>query len=308
MIAVCLLAVGASCLAWWSLEHWGGAGRLEARVLALKAQAPASDGPGGPMTRLGELLYKRLWVSRRLERRLRLAGSELTVGSFVGLWAIAGALGIWAAGALSGSVAGAVAGCVAGLSVPWLVLEQRIQRRQVAFQQLLPDALMLIVNALRAGNTLQQAFLLVSEQVPEPVASEFKLTLREIGWGLPIDAAIEALADRVGSADLDLIATAMLVQRETGGNLSEVLLRLHASLRERIRLAGEIRSLTGQGRLTAGILLLLPVGVAAMLAVTSPDYLTPLVVDPRGQAVIAVALGLQAIGGGLLYRLIRVPA
>lgn len=185
---------------------------------------------------------------------------------------------------------------VLGWLTPTFLLRQGIARRQKLFMQQLPDALTIIANALRSGYSFLQAMDVVSREMPEPVAKEFSLVLREARVNIPLEEALTHLVERVQSPDLDLVVTAVLIQRQVGGNLSEVLDKIGGTVRERIRLKGEIRTLTAQGRLSGYVISALPVLLALLEQAIMPGSLAPLFHHPVGIAMLVMAVLMQLIG------------
>jgi tight adherence protein B len=224
---------------------------------------------------------------------------------------------------LAGSVASAVFGflvsyfwlpdllicIVLGVLFAWLptfVLQIKRARRLRRFEQGLPDAIELICRALRAGHSLSAAIEIVGQEAAEPVRTEFREVYRQQNFGLPHRDALLQLARRVPSPDLQFVITAMLVQKETGGNLVDILERTTAVVRDRIRIEGEVRIYTAQGRLTGLILGLLPIIMFFLISVANHDYTKVLVEDPLGRKLIYTGMGLMLLGGVLIRKIVNV--
>jgi tight adherence protein B len=215
-------------------------------------------------------------VARRLALRLAQANIRMTVPEFV---VIDGSLGVVFAAlgfVLRQHIVSAVATGVVGLAVPWLLLEWRRQKRIKAFHDQLIDVLTLVVGSLRGGHALLTALDLVSKELGAPASEEFERVLREIGFGLSQSEALNNLVARMETDDLQLIVTAVNISHEVGGNLSLVLEKITETLRERIRLQGEIRVLTTQQRLTSYVLAALPFVLAIVLGVMNPGWMMQL--------------------------------
>ncbi|HWI63998.1 MAG TPA: type II secretion system F family protein [Symbiobacteriaceae bacterium] len=185
---------------------------------------------------------------------------------------------------------------LAGWLAPHFLLARSEKNRLKTFNLQLPDALSIIANALRSGYSFLQAMDVVSREMPDPIAKEFSLVLRETRVNIPVEEALFNLVGRIKSADLDLMVTAVSIQRQVGGNLAEVLDKISGTIKDRIRLQGEIRTLTTQGRFSGWIVSLLPIGLAVMFQVISPGYLTPLVTNPIGWFLVVVGVVMQGIG------------
>lgn len=197
----------------------------------------------------------------------------------------------------------AVAGACATL--PWARIAFARYRRLRAFEKALPHAVDMMARSLRAGHSTAGAIEIMAQGAPEPASSEFSEVFRQQNFGLPLRDALMQLIDRVPSADLRVLVTAIVVQRETGGNLVEVLDRTTNVIRERQRLQGEIRVQTAQGRLTGWILTLLPVVVMGLINVMDPGYSKPLLNDPFGHKLLLLCAGLIAMGALVINRIIN---
>jgi tight adherence protein B len=191
-------------------------------------------------------------------------------------------------------VASAVIGALIGGFVPGMYVSSQQRKRLQKFNDQLPDMLNLMVNGLRAGYSTMQAMEAVSKELPSPINDEFKRVVQEIQIGISMEAALENLLRRIPSDDLDFVVTAINVQREVGGNLSEILDNISFTIRERIRIKGEVRVLTAQVRTSGTVLSLIPFGLTLILWFLNPEYL--LSVTAGGQIctaiIICVVLGL----------------
>lgn len=195
---------------------------------------------------------------------------------------------------------------LAGLASPFLLLMFQRGRRVKQFNDALPDAIDMMSRALKAGHSVSSAIEVVAEQAREPVASEFREVFRKQNFGLPYREALIALADRVPSADLRFLVTAMMVQKETGGNLTEILDRTAYVIRERLRIYGEVKTKTAQGRLTGTILAALPVILGVIINTMNPGYAHPLIATPVGHKLLMLGAGLITVGSLLIQRIVRI--
>ena len=191
---------------------------------------------------------------------------------------------------------GGLAGGALGLVIPYKVLARRKKRRLKKFERQLPDALDLLARGLRAGHAFPTGLQQVAKEMPDPLGSEFFETFREFNHGLDLNTALLNLCDRVDLRDLAFFTTAVLIQRETGGNLTEILEKISILIRERFKLTEQVKALTAEGRLSGVILLVLPPLLAGMLMVFNPKYESQLFIHPMGQVLCAVALGFQLLG------------
>jgi tight adherence protein B len=196
----------------------------------------------------------------------------------------------------------AVAGACATL--PWARIAFARYRRLRAFEKALPHAVDMMARSLRAGHSTAGAIEIMAQGAPEPASSEFSEVFRQQNFGLPVRDALMQLLDRVPSQDLRVVVTAICVQRETGGNLVEVLDRTVHVIRERQRIQGEIRTQTAQGRMTGWILTLLPVVVMGLINVMDPGYSKPLLDDPVGHKLLLLCACLILLGAFFINRII----
>jgi tight adherence protein B len=251
-------------------------------------------------------LLEHFQFSTGLKTLLLQAGSGWTVGTLfiysaaVGIVTFLVAYVFFPAVLLDGGVA------ALGLMAPTMYLKHRRYRRLSAFNSGLPDAIDLMARALRAGHSLSSAIEVLSEQSGAGVATEFNIVFRQQNFGLPLRDALLQMADRVPSSDLRFLVTAMLVQKETGGNLTEILDRTAHVIRERIRIGGEVRVKTAQGRLTGTILSLLPVLMLILTSLINPEYARILLHDPVGQKLLYIGAGLILVGSFFIRRIVDI--
>lgn len=198
-------------------------------------------------------------------------------------------------------------GCAGvGMVVPWGHLYYRKWRRLGEIQRQLPDALELIGRALRAGHALFVGMKMVGGEMRDPIAGEFQRGFDEISMGVSVPESLSHMADRVELVDVKFFVTSVNIQRETGGNLAEIIDSLGRLIRKRFELKMKIQALSAEGRISALILMLLPFGMAMVLNFVSPEYLTPLFTDPMGQAMVAGALVMMIFGGIVMKKMIAI--
>jgi tight adherence protein B len=189
---------------------------------------------------------------------------------------------------------------------PYLYLRNAARKRLQAFEELFPEALDLIARSLRGGHTLTTSLAVVSEELPDPVKSEFRALYEQHNYGLPLAQVLRALASRVPLMDVRFFVTAVITQRETGGNLAEVLDNLAAVTRDRFRVRQHLRVLTAQGRITGWILGLFPAVLAVLLTLFNPAHMNAFFSDPVGIQLLELAVVMQAIGALVIRRIVRV--
>jgi len=197
-----------------------------------------------------------------------------------------------------------VAGVLATVPLAWALLKRK--RRLAAFARQLPDALELIARALRAGHSLAAGFNLVSEEMADPIQKEFNRVYEAQNLGVPLDESLEEMTERVPNLDLRFFATAVILQRQMGGDLSEILDKIGTLIRERFKIWGQIQSLTGEGRLSGIVLLALPPVLFLVMYRLNPGYVMVLFTDPLGKQMLAVALVLQVLGALVIRKIVNI--
>jgi tight adherence protein B len=279
--------------------------------------AVADEAPAQQSTNLSAALNRAIagrGFADRIQRELARADVKLNVAEYLSLHVLL-ALGLFALGWLLGGRSlfiGTLAG-IGALFVPRMYLGYQQRKRLRTFDGQLGDMLNLVVNGLRAGYSPMQALESVGRELPPPISVEFHRVVQEIQLGLPQEAALANLTRRVPSADLDFVVTAMNVQREVGGNLAEILDNISYTIRERVRIKGEIATLTAQGQITAWIITLLPIGLGLFLYIINRDYMgnifgPPIVfgVPICGIAMIVTALVMIATGFAIVQKIVDI--
>ncbi len=199
-----------------------------------------------------------------------------------------------------------VLGFAVGYIVPLLIVQRKISLRQKKFNEQIADALVLISSSLRSGYSFMQAIEMVGREMHPPISEEFYRVLREINLGVTTDEAMNHMADRINSTDLDLVVTAVLIQRQIGGNLTEILDNIANTIRERVRIKGQIRTLTAQGRLSGIIIGSLPFAMAMVLYVINPGYIIPLFTQSTGQLLLILAFFNELFGIMLIKNIVDI--
>jgi len=204
------------------------------------------------------------------------------------------------------SITASAALALIAASAPGIYVNSRKRSIINKIEQQLPDTLALISNTLKSGYSFLQAVDAAGRELPPPVSLEFQHILREINLGVSTEKALESLVKRVQSQDLELIIMAVLIQRQTGGNLSEILDNISETIRSRIKIKGEIKILTAQGRISGLIISLLPLALVILLNMINPSYISVLFKHQLGWAMLAMAVLMQGIGIYLIRRIIRI--
>jgi len=207
---------------------------------------------------------------------------------------------------IGGSVFMMPIGAVLGFLVPRIYVNMRKSARLKAFNSQLGDTITLMANALRAGYSLIQAMEAVSREMPPPISDEFARVVKEVGLGLTQEEAMNHLLERVRSDDLDLLITAINVQHEVGGNLSEILDSIGFTIRERVRILGEVRVLTAQGMMSGYVISFLPIGLMAILFLINREYVGAMFEEPCGWAMLAVMVIMITTGFIAIQKIVRI--
>ncbi|HHY46599.1 MAG TPA: secretion system protein [Firmicutes bacterium] len=242
----------------------------------------------------------------KFEERLEQAGIPLSGSEFMVLDILVAVVSLALILMLTGSLLPSVLMASLGATIPWVYVQIRRQRRVAAFNRQIADALTTISNSLRAGYSFLQAMDVVSREMSAPISEEFSRTLKDMSLGATTEEALTNLAGRVGSDDLDLAVTAIIIQRQVGGNLSEVLDNIVVTIRERARIKGEIMTLTAQGRLSGLIIGLLPLGLALFLSAVNPQYIRLLFSHPLGRLMLLYAIFSEIIGVVLVRKIVGI--
>jgi len=189
---------------------------------------------------------------------------------------------------------------------PFFYISVKKRRRMEKFQRQLPDALDLIARALKAGHAFTGGLRMVADELGDPIGTEFEKTLNEINFGVGIPEALKNLPNRVDCPDLKFFITSVIIQRETGGNLAEILTKLGYLIRERFKLQNRVQVLSAEGKLSAIILITIPFFIALALTILNPAYIRSLFIDPIGKVLVAFALVMMVIGILVMKRMIKI--
>ena len=307
-----LLLVGGAYLAWQSARG-PGAGRVARRLRAMntatddreKTISITKDRPLSLNPTL-QVLLEAVPGVKALDRLLLQSGKSWNVGKFLGF----SLLGFVASSLLLSVFSiplymrlGLMFLCTA---IPYFLVARTKAARLEKIEQQLPDALDLMGRSMRAGHAFPTALKLVGEEMSDPLADEFRTVFDEVNFGVSMSDALMNLAARVPSTDLRYFVIAVLIQRETGGNLTELLGSISAIIRDRLKLLGQVRVLSAEGRMSAWVLGLLPFGSAALMNIVNPEFMSVLYTDPAGQKMVGIALSLLVVGIFFIRKVIRI--
>jgi tight adherence protein B len=262
-----------------------------------------------------ELMSEIPWVNRwlvrvqaatQLKRMLDQADLHITPSRLVMFSVMAGILAALAVSVLNAWILLMIAAGLIAASLPFVHVWWKRKKRFAAFLEHLPDALDLMSRALTAGHAFSESLHMVSSEMPEPIAGEFRKTYEEQNLGLSLKLALENLTQRMPLLDLRMCVTAVLIQRETGGNLAELLEKVAYTIRERFRIMGDLKTLTTSSRMSAWLLCGLPIFVAIAVTVLNPEYMSVLWKDPRGHWLIATAMFMQVSGMLIVRKILNI--
>ncbi len=259
-----------------------------------------------PLDAGGNLIELLLTRFKRLRLLFEQADTKLTPSRFLIISGCLAAVGIVASAScgLPLAVAPLAGMALAALPLAWLMW--RRHRRLKSFAVQLPDALELISRALRAGHSLAAGFNLVRDEMPAPISVEFGRVFEEQNLGIPMEDALHSLADRVPNLDLKFFSTAVILQRQTGGDLAEILDKIGYIVRERFKIWGQVQALTGEGRLSGVVLLGLPPLLFVVVYRLNPEYIMLLFTDPLGKQMLAGAVVLQVLGALAIRKIVNI--
>ena len=260
----------------------------------------ASEGTQGwipdRVTHFGRRFAESRGFSERLDAELEAAGVKVRSGEFVVLSVVAFFVGgVIGAALMRNPLLALLIAAICGFA-PTAALRAALRKRTERMREQLPDVLTILASSLRAGHSFMQALDAVAREIPQPAATEFQRVVAEIRLGRSTDDALEALSERVGSSDFKWAVLAVNIQREVGGNLAEILDNVADTLRERAQMRRQIRVLTAEGRLSAWVLTLLPLGIATYMFIVNPEYIGLLFTTRMGLFMVGVAVILLVLG------------
>ena len=241
-----------------------------------------------------------------LQKLLAQGGVDMRAGNFLGLSAVAGVAATSIAYAASKRVEVAWVALLVGFILPYSYASIRRTKRFEKFEELFPEAIDTLARAVRAGHAFTTALEMITNEVGEPVASEFRQLYEEQKFGMPVRDALMNLTERVPLVDVKFFVTAVMLQRETGGNLAEILDNLSYVIRERFKIQRQVRVYTAQGRLTMALLMGMPPIIVTVMTILNPSFIHPLFADPIGHTLLVLGITLQTIGYFVIRKIIRI--
>jgi len=310
-----LLVAGAAIVvsSFWSRRFSANSRALASRLHAIALRRREAEQSQLLKSGVGLQAIWQQWILanapgvRALGLLLTRSGSSRTTTEIMALSAGLGVL-VWSVPTLllnAPWVMSISAGLVA-FSMPWVYLMHREKKRRLRFEDQLPEALDFMTRALRAGHGLTVAIGMVGDELPDPVGAEFKTVFEHLKLGMTFDDAMAQLADRINSSDLNFLVIALMIQRKTGGNLTELLTTLSQTVRERIKLKGKIRILASEGKLSGIMIGSLPFALGSILSVLNPIYMSTLWTTKSGQTLMLVNVVMICLGALWMWKIVQI--
>jgi len=302
-------------LALHSFLRWrvlGPERRLKQRLADLARNHTSTEQAASDILRTEELsripwlnrMLGNIDLARDLRRLIEQSGVQVTTGALLLIMLVCGELALVVTLKLNRPVISAGSFVFCGVLPLFYIMHKRSERMR-RFSEQFPDAIDMMTSALKAGHALGRAMQLVAMEAPDPIKTEFRKTFEEQNLGLPIRESLLNLADRIDNIDLKLFVTAVIIQRESGGNLTEILGKISKTIRARFALLGQIKVYTAQGRFTAWVLGLLPIVVGVVVYMLNPEYISFHFKDPVGRVLLGFAAVLQVIGLLIVRRIVK---
>ena len=241
-----------------------------------------------------------------MQKMLAQAGVPLRAGNFLGFSALAGIAATLIAYFLSKRVEVAWFALLVGFVLPYAYVSFKRSKRFEKFEELFPEAIDTLARAVRAGHAFTTALEMITNEVAEPISGEFRQLYEEQKFGMPVRDALMNLTERVPLVDVKFFVTAVMLQRETGGNLAEILDNLSYVIRERFKIQRQVRVYTAQGRLTMALLMGMPPIIVVVMMVLNPAFIHPLFADPIGHTLLVAGIALQTVGYFVIRKIIRI--
>jgi tight adherence protein B len=250
-------------------------------------------------------ILRSMQFSRHAQEQIQQAGLSWSSNRLLTAMGLMGITGLSLGMLLSGLTAGTI-GALVFASLPYVFVRKKRARRLDAMEEQFPEALDFLARSMRAGHAFSISLEMVGEELPDPLGLEFRTLFNEQNLGAPLDLALHNFSDRVPLLDARFFTSSVLLQKQTGGNLSEILSRLSYVIRERFRLKGQVKAASAHGRLTASILTILPIATMLGMLAVAPGYLQSMADDPDGKKMIGAAVVAQILGNYFIKRIIKI--
>lgn len=254
---------------------------------------------------LGKTVSRKNYMDRK-QKNLNQAYISMRVEEFIGISLLLSIFSSFVIYISSKQIPVALIGLILGFVIPDIFVTMRRKKRIKQLSNQLPEALAILSNGLRAGFSFTQAMTVASNELESPIKDEFAKIVRDNSFGMSIDEALQNFSKRTDDEDVDMLVTALVIQRKVGGNLAEILDTISATIRDRMRIRGEVETLTAQGRLSAMIISLLPFGIAGIIFIINPEYIMQLFSNTFGVVLVVSAIFMQLIGMYLIMNMANI--
>lgn len=263
------------------------------------------DQVGGVFNLFAKFFYLKKYLLNR-KRRLSQAAIMMKPEEFMAISIFAGIFGTVITLVLRHSILISVLFFIIGIKVPDLILNILKTKRLKRLNEQLPEALSILANGLRAGYSFIQSMDVASKELEGPIAEEFAKTIHDNSVGKPIEECMLEMSDRTNNEDMDLFITALIIQRQVGGNLAEILDTISETIRERVKVTGEIRTLTAEGKMSAAVIALLPIALSIVIGFLNPNYIQVLITTDIGRIMILASVLMEAVGIFFLKKIVTI--
>jgi tight adherence protein B len=301
------IAVGLKFYEWWRKRELSAMLRTAAEDPTTSNTQLLRELAGGKRARV-DVWLERMALLDKLQSLIRQAGLAWTPGGLLVMMAAAGLAGVVLALLLPAVywpwTPLALPACLAAL--PYIFIRRKRTRRLALFEEQFPEALDFLARSMRAGHAFTISLRMVSDDSADPLGTEFRTVFNQQNLGAPLEAALYNLAERVPLLDVRFFVSAVVLQKQTGGNLGEILTRLSQVIRERFRLKGQVQAASAHGRTTALVLSVMPIATTVLMMMVAPSYLLSMVRDKDGKWLIAGAVAAQMFGQWVIRRIIRI--
>jgi tight adherence protein B len=303
------IAIGLKFYEWWRKREMSA-------MLRTAAEDPSNPSTSNLLRAMAsgkrtplEVWLARLSIFNKMEKLIRQSGVNWTPGGMLLLMAAGAGGGLVAAMILPGVLSRtwtAPTLVILLAAIPYMNVRHKRTKRLAAFEEQFPEGLDFLSRSMRAGHAFTISLKMVSEEVPDPMGLEFRTLFNEQNLGAPLEVALYNLAERVPLLDVRFFSSAVILQKQTGGNLGEILTRLAHVIRERFRLKGQVKAASAHGRTTALVLTIMPIATTVLMMVAAPGYLKSMVADPDGKWLIAGSIAGQFVGQLVIRKIIKI--
>ncbi len=308
LFAICASSVALSFLLSYIILRGLMEPRLtaEKRLVLLAPPRPGKDELSSDRTKKKKRTHKKRRFGQTLVGELQSAGVMMRPEEFATTWLVLSFVPSGLLALLTGNIIIAGVFALAGIVGPPLYVNKQKKKRVAAFEQQLGDALVTMCNCLRSGLTLGQAIENISVDMGEPISKEFARLCTEVKYGSTLESALNSMAERIGSDDLSLAVTAINIQRQTGGNLSEILAGISETIRARVKLKADVRVVTASGRMSGIVIGVMPIALGLIIYLINPEYMKSFVASGAGRIMLAIGAVMETLGFLMIKKILSI--